>query len=178
MVVSRLAATLLVALLTALLASPVAAEQPAPAAERAARPVSMAGDLGATLLRMVLVLAAVCLLAYGALRWGLKRFVAPQRAGGGAMEVLARLPLEPRRALLVVRVGRRMLVLASSEAGISRVGELDPREAAEIFACADTGAGEEEEQAGGTAFAAALRAQAIEPGARQDAAERDEERSR
>ena len=56
------------------------------------------------LLRMVFVLGAVCTLAYVLLKWGLKRFVV-SGTSGGAMEVVARLAVEPRRTILVVRIG-------------------------------------------------------------------------
>ncbi len=84
---------------------------------------------GPLLLEMVLVLGGVCLLAWVSLRWGLKRFVAPDRHSSGAMEVLARLPLEPRRSLLVVRVASRCLLLSSSENGVETVAELDSEDA-------------------------------------------------
>lgn len=87
------------------------------------------GGYGILLFKMVFVLGGVCLLAWVSLRWGLKRFVAPDRHRGGAMEVLARLPLEPRRSLLVVRVASRCLVLSSSETGIETIAELEPEDA-------------------------------------------------
>jgi len=80
------------------------------------------------LLKMVFVLAGVCLLAFASLKWGLKRFVAPDGARSG-MRVVTRLPIEPRRSILVVRVGPRHLVLGSSEAGIQPLGELSAEEA-------------------------------------------------
>jgi flagellar biosynthetic protein FliO len=79
---------------------------------------------GLLLVKMVLILAGVCLLAWVSLRWGLKRWIAPDRGANGAMEVLGRLPLEPRRSLLVVRVATRHLVLSSSENGVATLAEL------------------------------------------------------
>ena len=84
---------------------------------------------GSLLLKLVISLGAVCLLAYLAIRFGLKRLM-PDASRGGKMEVLGRLPLEPRRTLLVVRVGKKHLVLASSEAGVHPVAELSADEAA------------------------------------------------
>lgn len=62
---------------------------------------------------------------YGARRAGLGR--AP-----GALEVLARLPLEARRSVYVVRVLDQVLILGASEGGIAKLGEL-PESAASEF---------------------------------------------
>ena len=86
---------------------------------------------GTLLLKMILALGVVCLLAVLALKYGLKRFL-PTAPVAQEMEIVARMPLEPRRALLVVRVGPKHLILASSEAGISAVGELSAEEAAQL----------------------------------------------
>lgn len=45
------------------------------------------------------------------------------------MRVIARLPVEPRRSVLIVRIGPRHLILGSSEAGFQPLGELDEDEA-------------------------------------------------
>jgi len=66
-------------------------------------------------LLVILVLAAVVLLA--ARRTGLGRALGP-------VEVLARLPLEARRSVYVVRIVDQILILGSSEAGIAKLGEL------------------------------------------------------
>ncbi len=79
---------------------------------------------GALLFQLVLVVIGVCALAYVILRFGLKRLIAPE-GKGGPMEVVSRLPLEPRRSILLVRVGERHLIVGSSEAGLSTLGELD-----------------------------------------------------
>ena len=97
--------------------------------------------MGAVLVQTVFVLLGVCLLAVVVLRWGAARF-------GGIgdatpMEVMARLPLEPRRSLLVVRVGSRTLMLASSEAGVQAVGELDADDAAQFVIAASTSSASE-----------------------------------
>jgi flagellar biogenesis protein FliO len=61
---------------------------------------------------------------------------ASRRAGvaraPGALEVLARLPLEARRAVYVVRVLDQVLILGASEAGIEKLGELPESAAAEL----------------------------------------------
>lgn len=83
---------------------------------------------GGMLLQMVLSLAIVCVVAFVALKWGLKRFTAHQ-SHDGLIKVLARHTLEPRRALIVAQVGPRYLILSSSEAGVQLVTELEPEQA-------------------------------------------------
>jgi flagellar biogenesis protein FliO len=55
--------------------------------------------------------------------------VVARRAGLGKLlgpvELLARLPLEARRSVYVVRVVDRVLILGASEAGLVKLGELD-----------------------------------------------------
>lgn len=47
---------------------------------------------------------------------------------GGPLELLARLPLEGRRAVYLVRVGKVVYVVAGSESALVKLGEM-PREA-------------------------------------------------
>ena len=89
---------------------------PALAFAQAKAPPTPPTGYGTILLKMVLALGVVCLLAVLALKYGLKRFL-PTTAGLQNMEIIARMPLEPRRAVVVVRVGPKHLILASSEAG-------------------------------------------------------------
>lgn len=83
---------------------------------------------GALLFQLVIVVVGVCLLAYLILRFGVKRFLVPDSTEEGAMEVVARLPLEPRRSVVVVRVGSRHIIVGSSENGLSSLGELSDEE--------------------------------------------------
>lgn len=61
---------------------------------------------------------------------------ATRRAGvtraPGSLEVLARLQLEARRAVYVIRVLDQVLILGASEAGIEKLGELPESAAAEL----------------------------------------------
>ncbi len=70
----------------------------------------------------LLAVVALCVLLLSALR----------RVGvgkvGGPLELLARLPLEGRRAVYLVRAGETVYVLAASESALAKLGEM-PREA-------------------------------------------------
>ncbi len=87
----------------------------------------------AQLLQALVALAAVCLLAVVLLKaaasrgWG-------TGAGKGPVRVLQRIPLEGRRALYLVRAGRRTLLLGTGDSGGPRLLlELDESELAEEF---------------------------------------------
>ena len=70
---------------------------------------------------MVTVLAIVALavlVLYGGKRLGIGR-------PSGPLELLGRLPLEARRAVYLVRVGKVVYVVGASEGGLTRIGELD-----------------------------------------------------
>lgn len=75
------------------------------------------------ILLVVVVLAAFVL--YAARRAGVGRAMGP-------IELLARLPLEPRRSVYVVRVLDRVLIIGSSEAGLAKLGQLARGTAAEF----------------------------------------------
>ena len=83
------------------------------------------GDL---LVTSLVVLAAVCLAAFLAVRvFG--RLIATGRARGAhIMDVIARVPLEPRRSLYVVEVAGKTLLVGTSEMGLSVLSELDAAE--------------------------------------------------
>ena len=67
---------------------------------------------------ILLVVAALgVLVSLAARRAGLGRPLGP-------IELLARLPLEPRRSVYVVRVVDRLLIIGASEAGLVKLGEL------------------------------------------------------
>ena len=81
-------------------------------------------------LRMVLSLAAVLALMVGLL-YAVKRFVLPGTGSARLpvqVEVLGRRALQPKKAILVVRVAGRVLVLGTSEQGIQALAELSDEE--------------------------------------------------
>ena len=83
------------------------------------------GDL---LVTSLLVLGAVCIAAFVAVRvFG--RLIATGRARGThLLDVVARVPLEPRRSLYVVEVAGKTLLVGTSEMGLSVLSELDAGE--------------------------------------------------
>jgi flagellar biogenesis protein FliO len=52
--------------------------------------------------------------------WGVRRLTGPR--GRGPLEVLARQPLDGRRAIYLVRVGKRVLIVGSSDGALTRLG--------------------------------------------------------
>jgi flagellar biogenesis protein FliO len=90
-----------------------------------------AGSYGDLLVTSLLVLGGVCVAAFvvvkvvgawlggGAFRRG---------RGGQLLDVIARLPLEPRRSLYVVAVAGKTLLVGTSEMGMSLLSELDGSE--------------------------------------------------
>jgi flagellar biogenesis protein FliO len=70
-----------------------------------------------TLVTLLSIVALAVLVLIGARRAGLG-----QR--GGPLELVGRLPLDGRRAVYLVRVGRTIYVVGASEAGIAKLGEV------------------------------------------------------
>ena len=80
---------------------------------------------GELLVSSLMVLVVVCVVAWVVVRFG-GRWVASARGRGSRLlEVVARLPLEPRRSLYVVEVAGKTLLVGTSEMGLSVLSELD-----------------------------------------------------
>ncbi len=71
-----------------------------------------------TLVTLLAVVALALLVLAAARRLGIGR-------PAGPIELVGRLPLDGRRAVYLVRVGKRVFVLACSEAGLASLGEVD-----------------------------------------------------
>lgn len=101
------------------------------AEEAASAPPLPGEDFGAALSKMLLALALVLGLVIG-LYWLARRFLPSQVAGPtGNMRVVGRLPLGPRKGLVLVEVAGRVLVLGVSEQGLNLLTTLsDPGEVA------------------------------------------------
>ncbi len=84
--------------------------------------VTGAGDY----LRVMLVLAAILILAYAAMRYIMPRMAGGARISTGALKVVARLPLETRKNLYVVQAGAEVLLIGTSETQVQLLTVLDP----------------------------------------------------
>jgi flagellar protein FliO/FliZ len=80
---------------------------------------------GEMIVGSLLVLGLVCIGAWLVVRFGARRLWAPVGRGRGVLDVVARVPLEPRRSLYVVEVGGKTLLVGTSEMGLSVLSELD-----------------------------------------------------
>jgi flagellar protein FliO/FliZ len=83
------------------------------------------GDL---LVTSLLVLGAVCVAAYVAVRVFGRLIATGRSRGAHLLDVVARVPLEPRRSLYVVEVAGKTLLVGTSEMGLSVLSELDAGE--------------------------------------------------
>jgi flagellar biogenesis protein FliO len=86
-------------------------------------------DYGSTLLRLAVVLVGVCLLAWVSLRWGFKRY---QPTTDGPVRVRARIPVEPRRTILLLEIGEKVFVVASTEHGMQSLGQMQTCDVPEV----------------------------------------------
>ena len=82
------------------------------------------GSYAGYMIETFVTLLAVCGLAfvvlYGARRLGIGR---PR----GPISLVGQLPLDARRAIYLVQVGEQVLVVGASEAGITKLGEVDAK---------------------------------------------------
>jgi flagellar protein FliO/FliZ len=74
-----------------------------------------------TLVTLTGVVALAVLILYAARRLGMGR-------AGGPLELVGRLPLDGRRAVYLVRVGRRVLVLGAGDQALTSLAELSAEE--------------------------------------------------
>ena len=89
-----------------------------------------AASYGDLLVTSLVVLAAVCLAAFAIVKLA-GRFLATGRTRGAyLLDVVARVPLEPRRSLYVVAVAGKTLLVGTSGMGLSVLSELDGNEVA------------------------------------------------
>jgi flagellar protein FliO/FliZ len=83
------------------------------------------GDL---LVTSLVVLGAVCVAAFVVVRVVGRWLTVGRGRGGELLDVIARVPLEPRRSLYVVDVAGKTLLVGTSEMGLSVLSELDAGE--------------------------------------------------
>jgi flagellar biogenesis protein FliO len=90
--------------------------------------VEAGASYGDLLVTSLFVLGAVCIAAFVAVRL-FGHFLSAGRARGShLLDVVARVPLEPRRSLYVVEVAGKTLLVGTSEMGLSVLSELDAAE--------------------------------------------------
>ncbi|MCE9572188.1 MAG: flagellar biosynthetic protein FliO [Deltaproteobacteria bacterium] len=85
---------------------------------------AMTSGYGELLVSSLVVLVVVSVIAWAIVRFG-GRWLLGARGRTRGMDVVARLPLEPRRSLYVVEVGGKTLLVGTSEMGLSVLTELD-----------------------------------------------------
>jgi flagellar biogenesis protein FliO len=77
------------------------------------------------LLQTLFALAVVCGLIYLIFRWILPRFGVPGHSASGLVSILDSIGIEPRRNLYVIKVANRSILIATSEAGVQFISDLD-----------------------------------------------------
>lgn len=99
------------------------------AQETAAAPPLPDGDLTAAIVKMLAALALVLAVLVG-LYWLLRRFLPGQAPGasGGALRLIGRLPLGPKKGLALVEVAGRVLVLGLAEQSVNLIATIDDPE--------------------------------------------------
>lgn len=88
---------------------------------------SYAGYLVETFVTLLAVCGLAFVVLYGARRLGVGR---PR----GPIQLVGQLPLDARRAIYLVQVGGQVLVVAASEAGITKIGEVSAKDLPEADA--------------------------------------------
>lgn len=117
-------------------AAPLAAEAPAPARkppppdiDTLPPPSIGMGELLGPLLKTMLMLAIVVGIVYLTLNKGLGKLVARQNLGR-RVKVLERVGLDPKRALFLVEIDGRQMLLGAGEGGVVLLKEMAPDTAA------------------------------------------------
>jgi len=86
-------------------------------------------DFTWTFLQMLFVLLVVCAGAVFILKFLLPRFMGNQHSNkGGHFELISRYALDLRRALYLVRIGKRFFVLGGAEQGLHLLTEISKDE--------------------------------------------------
>src|SRR5690349_6643368 len=87
-----------------------------------------AASYGDLLVTSLVVLAVVCVAAFVVVRLVGRLMATGRPRGAHLLDVVARVPLEPRRSLYVVEVAGKTLLVGTSEMGLSVLSELDGNE--------------------------------------------------
>ena len=87
--------------------------------------VAAGASYGDLLVTSLIVLGVVCVAAFVAVRLFGRLLSTGRARGAHLMNVVSRVPLEPRRSLYVVEVAGKTLLVGTSEMGLSVLTELD-----------------------------------------------------
>jgi flagellar biogenesis protein FliO len=87
-----------------------------------------AASYGDLLVMSLVVLGGVCVAAFVIVRLVGRVLATGRSRGAHLLDVVARVPLEPRRSLYVVEVAGKTLLVGTSEMGLSVLSELDGAE--------------------------------------------------
>lgn len=91
----------------------------------------VSSELWPALIKLVVALAFILIIIYGSV-WLLKRFSLGKVVGSSdVISVVDRRFLAPKQALYLIKVGRQHLLVGSSEAGLTRIAEMNSDEFAE-----------------------------------------------
>lgn len=89
-------------------------------------------DFTTLFLQMLLALVVVCVAAVLILKYLVPRLSwAKKWQGHDRFEIISRFNIDPKHALVLVKVHRRFLLLGSSDSGLSLIKELEEGEIAE-----------------------------------------------
>jgi flagellar biogenesis protein FliO len=83
------------------------------------------GGYGDMLVTSLIVLGVVCVAGFLLVRIAGRLLATGRARGAHVLDVVARMPLEPRRSLYVVEVAGKTLLVGTSEMGLSVLTELD-----------------------------------------------------
>jgi flagellar biosynthetic protein FliO len=88
--------------------------------------ISSAGDFTILFIKMLVVLVVVCVVAVVLLRYAAPRLKFLDKGlGGRYIEVVARHFIGRKKALYIVKVGSRYILIGDSEHGINFISDLD-----------------------------------------------------
>lgn len=83
-------------------------------------------DLTSAFVVVTVVMLVICLGAFILIKWVFPRWIrAPFSRKNSALRILARFALEPNKLLYVVRIGKKTMLLGSSDRGLSLISRLD-----------------------------------------------------
>lgn len=78
------------------------------------------------IIKFLFLLGGVLILTYVAVRFWLPRYLSGGSSLGGPIQVVTRMPLEPRKSLYIIRVGTELFLIGTSEGQLHYLTSLDP----------------------------------------------------